>query len=350
MQTTINISKTLTASLSALIVLSACSSESIQTSDRLDYRSAASVNTLELPPDLARSAANNKNGATTLSQYRNHANEKVVSKVLQHSADARIVIESDKSYMKVTANADFVWRSVLSVLSDAGLALEFNNPEAGLIETKWSENRADVPDGFLRSTISKIGLGSAFSAGTRDMFRIRLERNSPESISVYITHYGMRDKSSGNDDQFHTWIERPRDSELEAALLNRLMVKVGGGSIQAQNNASVERSMLISDTSDMSVNRNIQDVWVQAGNILDDGNQFKITSQDAQARTYNVSWNNPNKPKSKLKFWSKAKPQLFKVSFVEHSDKSTMINVISLDGASSADEQALLTKIKDAFI
>ena len=57
------------------------------------------------------------------------------------------------------------------------------------METDWAENRAKLPQDFIRSTIGKV-FDSAYSTGERDKFRTRVER-TPTGSDIFITHRGM---------------------------------------------------------------------------------------------------------------------------------------------------------------
>ncbi len=338
----------------SLAVLSACSTQEIQTRDRLDYKAAVETNTLELPPDLVGNASTRGN-ATSLREYYQKANQTAESRVLVNKANARIVGSGDDIHLAVDANADDVWRSLVAVFKDAGLQAQISNAEAGLFETKWAENRADIPDGFLRKTITKGGMGFLYSAATRDMYKARLERNGGE-ILVYIAHYGMKDKTSGRDGEFHTWVDRPSDPQLSGALLNRLLVKLGGVVEERTASGSAPRTTITPSQSNDSIeiNRDLQSIWVQIGNILDDGAQFKVEQQDMASKSYVIAWRDPAKEKGALKklaFWSADTPaQRFKVTLMPLGDNATAVDVVELGNANSTDTQFILSKLKEQLI
>ena len=58
------------------------------------------------------------------------------------------------------------------------------------METDWAENRAKLPQDFIRSTLGKL-LDSVYSTGERDRFRTRLERTRHGGTEIYISHRGM---------------------------------------------------------------------------------------------------------------------------------------------------------------
>jgi outer membrane protein assembly factor BamC len=62
----------------------------------------------------------------------------------------------------------------------------------GTMETDWAENRAKIPQDFIRNTIGKV-FDSLYSTGERDKFRTRLERNADGSTEIYISHRGAEE-------------------------------------------------------------------------------------------------------------------------------------------------------------
>jgi outer membrane protein assembly factor BamC len=94
------------------------------------------------------------------------------------------------------------------------------------METDWAENRAKLPQDFLRNTIGKV-LDGAWSTGELDKFRTRVERNGNGGSDIYITHRGMVEIYVGQNSEATTWQARPADPQLEGEFLARLMIKLG---------------------------------------------------------------------------------------------------------------------------
>lgn len=331
--------KALMGSIACLIVLAGCSTSTIQPKGRLDYLNATSVNPLELPPDLTgRSNSVDSNNRTTqmLSDYQNQVNNRnnLSGRVLAKSDSVRIEKSGDTRWIVTTLPAEFVWSRAVQLFQEIGLAIETQNPEAGILESAWAENRADVPDSWIRELL-KSALDNVFSSPTRDKFRVRLERTNNGEVLVYVTHYGMKDQTSGRDNEFHKWVDRPRDSELEAEMVARLVAKLGVANAKEVNNAN---AMIMDETSTgANINRPLQSVWIQVGNILDDGASFKIESQNSQEHSYIVLQKDPNKTKGGgIKFWQTKEPiyYRFKVNMMDTGKNNTVINIESLDGQS----------------
>jgi len=72
-----------------------------------------------------------------------------------------------------------------------------------------------------------------YSSGQRDQYRARLERaKDGGNTEVYITHRGMEEVLS-SDGTSSKWQTRPSDPEMEAVMLQKLMVRFGGSEVQA---------------------------------------------------------------------------------------------------------------------
>jgi outer membrane protein assembly factor BamC len=116
------------------------------------------------------------------------------------------------------------------------LVLKKEDPRIGIMETDWAENRADIPEGPVRSVLKYVA-GAVYSAPTRDKYRVRLERTADGGTDIYVTHYGVEEVAvggMGNDRSTTTkWQPRPADPELEAEMLNRLLVYLGAADRRA---------------------------------------------------------------------------------------------------------------------
>ncbi len=267
------------------LIISACSTQHIPARDSLQYLQSSRANPLEYPPDLVKQTATDRRATNVLSEYRRQTARAATSNVLPTDSITRMESSGDRRWVNTGHSPDFVWTRVNQLLLELGLEVESSSPEAGLIETKWAENRADVPDGFIRRML-KTAFKNVFSAPTRDKFKIRLERDGQRTL-VYVTHYGMQDHTSGNDDQYHRWVDRPSDPELEAEFVARLVAKLGGDGGHVSGAAGglpvVERQ-----GTSLIVNRNERDLFIQVGNILDDGAVFNVLEQFSADNRYRV--------------------------------------------------------------
>ena len=279
------------------LIISGCSTQKVQSRDSLRYLSSSQVNPLEYPPSLVKKTETDVQATTTLKEYRLHQKQ-VAQKVLPTSgAEGITFIESEngRRWINTGHTADFVWLQVNQLVRQLGLEIETSSPDVGIIETKWAENQADVPDGFIRNLISKVA-SNLFGSSSRDKFKIRLERDG-DRVLIYVTHYAMKDEATGNDDQFHRWVSAPSDPELEAEFVARLAARLGGDGQSALGKSALP----VTDREGTRLtinNRSQQDVWKQIGNILDDGAQYNVLEQYSDINTIRVG-----RTVKKRRFW-----------------------------------------------
>ncbi len=330
------------ALVSGLIVVG-CSTGDIQSRDKLNYLSASSANPLELPPDLTKRSDGDRRAINTLSQYRaKTAGGGSGLNVLPNYNKVKMEIAGDQRWIVAQLPADFVWTRAMQLFQEVGLTMESSDPQAGVAETVWAENRPDISDGYLRNFL-KSAFGNFYSTPSRDKYKFRMERQDRDTVRVYITHYGMRDKASGSDNEIHKWVDRPRDPELEAEFLSRLMVKLGGSANAVATEAAHEVVTSRQDGNLLTVNRPFDSVWHQVGNILDDGATYRIIEQNAADRSYTVE--RTKKAKRGLKFWKgKFDADRFTVR-VSGSARESAIEVTPHGDATY--QQALIERVKN---
>lgn len=221
----------------ALVSLAGCGAMGLG-NKRIDYGAAAvQVPTLEVPPDLTAPEVDDRfkvagnESVTTYSAYnKGEAAPVARSTVLPVVKGVSLERNGAQRWLKVSDQPENVWPVVKAFLRETGLSIQTEDQAAGIIETDWAENRAKIPQDGLRNIIGKVFDG-LYSSGERDQYRIRLER-AGEATEIYITHRGKvevldADKSSSK------WQTRPNDPEMEAELLQRLMVRFGGTPAQA---------------------------------------------------------------------------------------------------------------------
>jgi outer membrane protein assembly factor BamC len=168
-------------------------------------------------------------------------------------------------------------------------------PDVGIMETEWAENRAKLPQDFIRKTLGKV-LDSLYSTGERDKFRTRVERNAQGGVEIYITHRGMIENYADAQKERTIWQPRPSDPELEIEFLRRLMVKLGT-SPEAAKTATApvtppESSNLISRINGQPVillQDNLDRSWRRTGVALDRSG-FTVEDRDRSAGVYFVRY------------------------------------------------------------
>lgn len=227
-----------------LISLAGCSAVGLG-NKRIDYRSgAAQVPALELPPDLTAPGRDDRykvpgsEGGESVATYSEYSRDGTAvvrpagSAVLPEVKGVRLERNGAQRWLVVNEQPENVWAVVKAFFQENGLTIASEDQAAGVMETDWAENRAKVEQGGIREAISKV-FENLYSSGEKDQYRARLERGKDGvSTEVYITHRGMEEVLAA-DGNTSKWQPRPSDPELEAIMLQKLMVRFGATPAQA---------------------------------------------------------------------------------------------------------------------
>ncbi len=348
----------------AVLSLVSCKSMSLEIpSKKIDYKATSQLPPLEIPPDLTRPSADdrfvvpdvNPKGTATYSAYskeRTGERKAANSAVLPSQENARIERAGTQRWLVVKGDPDQLWPIVREFWQETGFVVNIEIPEAGVMETDWTENRAKVPDGFIRNTLGKF-LDSVYSTSERDKFRSRLERGSePGATEIYISHRGMEEVYVTADRDQTKWQPRPPDPELEAEMLRRLMVRFGVQEDRAKEQlalvAGAPRAKLSPGT--LALDEQFDRAWRRVGLALDRVG-FTVEDRDRSKGLYFVRYIDPeidNKSAdnkgwlSKLKFWGsdpKAKTEQYRI-LVKNVDSGAEVNVLNKDGVREQSETA----------
>jgi len=223
----------------AIVALTACSStptgsENVD-SKIFDYKAPpVKARALEVPPDLTSYSGDDRYGipgeaesGTSYSEFSKGGTNRKASNVLPPVKNVRLERKDTQRWLVVNDTAENIWPVVKAFWQENGLILKIDNPQAGIIETEWAENRAKIPMDAFRKYLSKV---FEPSSSERDQYHTRLERSKDgKSTEIYIAHYGMQEFVE-KDETGYRWLPRPSDPELEATMLQLLMSKLGGGS------------------------------------------------------------------------------------------------------------------------
>ena len=234
----------------SLFALVGCGSSGLE-SKRVDYKSGtAKAAPLDVPPDLTAPETGDRytipetggEGVAVYSDYSKGApvpQPGVASNVLPEVKIVRLERSGPQRWLVVADRAETIWPLVKAFWQENGFTIRADNPEAGLMETDWVGNRAKIPQGKSRSIIGKL-FDKVYSSDEQDMYRIRMERSKDgNSTEIYISHSGMEEVQNA-DKNGYTWRSRGHDPEMEASMLQLLMVKLGGTAAKATLVASAE--------------------------------------------------------------------------------------------------------------
>jgi outer membrane protein assembly factor BamC len=324
--------RTLRTSVSLLalsIALAGCSGSLIE-SKKIDYKSAQKLPPLEIPPDLTAPTRDDRyavpdvspRGVATFSAYSSERagqpQTKAVTEVLPPVERMRVERAGTQRWLVVPGSADTLWPQVKDFWLELGFIVNIDRPEVGVMETDWAEDRAKIPQDFVRATLGKV-LDGLFSTPERDKFRTRLEAGKePGTVEIYISHRGMMEIYPTEAKDTTVWQPRPADPELEAEMLRRLMVRLGANEERAAAIVKAapepERAALTSAPGgrvSLSMEESFDRAWRRVGLALDRIG-FTVEDRDRSKGLYFVRYVDPEadvqskKPQgllSKLAFW-----------------------------------------------
>ena len=358
--------RTAVVACTAAAVLAACSAIPKMESDSVDYKSASKnkLPDLRVPPDLTRPTAddryavpdsNPKSGAL-LSDYdkeRRAAPDPAKTTVLPSQANARVERSGNQRWLVVQGEPDAVWNSAREFWQDAGFLIASENPDAGVMETDWAENRAKIEEGGIRGLLGKV-LDSISSTAERDKFRTRLERGAEPGVTeIYVSHRGMEEVYINEARSQTRWQPRPPDPDLEAEMLRRMMGRFGVQQERAKAEvarvgAQAPARATLLKTRDgggmLSVNDQFDRAWRRIGLALDRVG-FTVEDRDRSKGVYFVRYVDPDADNrtapakgflSKLNPFSKTdkKPssEQFRIQ-VKDADSVSEVSVQNKDGA-----------------
>lgn len=296
--------------------LSACSSiENLVTGDKIDYRTSAKTKAtpLEVPPDLTQLAVDPRYApqagvisATQLQAPGVAASAPVTNAVAPNSlGDVRMERQGDLRYLSTSIAPDQLWPQLQEFWRERGLALTVDQPEVGVMETTWAENRAKLNDDVIRRAIGKV-FDSLYDTGERDKYRMRVER-SERGTDIYISHRGMEEVYTSPLKDQTTWKPRPSDPLLEGEMLSRLMVKLGtkseaakaalaqtSGSSASSPSPANARARLLSGraAATLQLDESFDRAWRRVGLALDRSG-FTVEDRDRAQGLYYVRYVDP---------------------------------------------------------
>lgn len=352
------------ALLALSLALGACS---ILENNKIDYKSAGKAPSLEVPPDLTQLSRDSRymlpGSSVSANAFQStqpqRANTPVAASTL---GDVRIARDGNQRWLVLDRAPDEkMWEQLRDFWQENGFLLTVDQSGLGIMETDWAENRAKLPQDFIRNTLGKV-LDSLYSTGERDRFRTRVERTATGS-EIYISHRGMIEVYPDNNTRDRTvWQPRAVDPELEAEFLRRLMVKLGASNEQVKaasaSEAAVRSTTRIATVGNqpvVQIDDGFDRAWRRVGLALD-RTGFTVEDRDRSQGTYFVRYVTPNADKAEPGFFGKlfgrgkdAEAALKYRIAVRSQGNSTTVSVLNANGApeSSANAQRIVKVIAD---
>lgn len=250
----------------SLSLLSACS---IFKEDKVDYTTAKRGNDLEVPPDLTQLSRQSRYALpSSVVSASDLGQSRASTSITNTTAPSQLsVVSMERSggqrWLVVALPAEKLWQPLKDFWKNNGFELTSSEETLGIMETDWAENRAKIPQDFIRSTIGRVFDG-LYSTGERDKFRTRIERRADGGTEIYISHRGMQEVYTDSSEERTAWQARAADPELEAEFLRRLMVSLGATPAQAAEVVLQARAV----SSARLVQRQDQ-MWAELGDGFD---------------------------------------------------------------------------------
>lgn len=353
----------------AAILVAGCTSFEILEPQRIEYKSAGKLPPLEIPPDLTAPTRDDRftvpdiasSSSATLSTYnaeRAGAPRQAAGvEVLPNIGQVRVERSGNQRWLVVPSAPDKVWPMVKEFWQELGFLVKVELPEAGVMETDWAENRAKIPQDFIRNALGRF-IDQIYSTAERDKFRTRLERTADGGTEVYISHRGVIETFTGAARDQTAWQPRPSDPELEAEFLRRLMVRFGVEEVRAKVQVSAapvaERAKLQNPRNGvgtLELDEPFDRAWRRVGLALDRVG-FTVEDRDRSKGYYFVRYVDPQDDAvdtakkdtgilSRLIFWkpskSDAKAEQYRVLVRDNRDVS-QVEVMTRDGKQDTSE------------
>lgn len=339
------------------------------------YKSSKTAPPLEVPPDLSSATLNDSmvvpslaGGSATYSNYASGTQvaSAGVNGVLPKLSGVTVERAGSERWLVVDIPPGAVWPKVRDFWLSQGFLVEMEDPSIGIMETDWAEKRVSFDGGPVQNFFNKLS-SELYGSTTRDMFRTRLEHgNIPGTTEVYVSHRGAEYVSTGKvsrsldatgSEEDYVWQPRPSDPELEAEMLNRLVVVFGvkreaASTLVAKAAERPPRAHIVRNgegASALDLQDNFSRAWRRTGLALDRVG-FTVEDRDRSRGLYYVRYIDTDKADaedddsffSSLKFWGDDKPvdrNEYLVSLVG-KQSTTQIVILNTEGKREQGETA----------
>jgi outer membrane protein assembly factor BamC len=290
--------------LTLALALGGCSSiDSFFGGSGSDYKAkAAKVPSLEVPPDLSQLARDSRyqvQGGVVSASTTGAAPTAGAAPAVAAAQVGTLKIEREGNVRWLVSSQppEVLWPKVRAFWLESGFTLTTDNPQIGVMETNWAENRSKIPTDIIRNTIGRL-FDALYSSGERDRFRTRVERGA-NGTEIYISHRGMEEVYQGAQKDSTTWQSRSGDAQLEAEMLGRLMVKIGAPEAVAKaavasTAAGPERARLVANqpAATMQIDDSFDRTWRRLGIALDRSG-FTVEDRERGSGLYYVRYVDP---------------------------------------------------------
>lgn len=374
------------ATLALALGLAGCStldgSLSLGGDNKVDYRSQSSkTQPLDVPPDLSQLARDGRylpqGGVVSAAAMRQPGGAAPAgtaaapgTPTVAPSAvgEVRLVRAGSERWLATAMPPEKVLPLLRAFWQERGFRLIVDDAQVGILETDWAENRAKLPQDLVRRTLGRL-IENLYDTGTRDRFRVRVERTPDGGSEVYLSHRGLEEVYLEAREGQTAWRPRARDVDLEAEFLTRMMVRMGGKeeaagvttaavapktpvaapAARAPVSAATETALTLAEGFDRA--------WRQVGLALDRSG-FSVEDRDRSAGVYFVRYIDPKfAGKEEPNFFAKlfgggadAKPVRYRV-LVKSEGNASRVSVQTSAGEAETGDAArqIIARLSDAL-
>ncbi|MBK7261661.1 MAG: outer membrane protein assembly factor BamC [Rubrivivax sp.] len=295
------------AVLALAATLAGCSSiDNFLSGDKIDYRNSASkTRALEVPPDLTQLARDPRYAPQggVISAAATPQTPSLQGGVLMQSAvvpsalgKVRVEKQGQLRWLVAEAPPEVIYPEIKAFWEERGFKLTTDNPQAGVMETDWVENRAKLPNDLIRSTLGRL-VDRLYDSGERDRFRTRLERG-PNGTEIYLSHRGLEEIYTNELKDNTAWRPRNSDAQLESEMLARLLARLGAQTEATAKSAvagapeAPAKARELAAPATMEVDEPFDRAWRRVGLALDRGG-FTVEDRNRSAGLFFVRYVDP---------------------------------------------------------
>jgi outer membrane protein assembly factor BamC len=358
--------------IAGMALSSGCSTmNDVLKGDKIDYKTSGKAGpSLEVPPDLTQLTRETRyvvpGTAVSANAFQVGQGTQALPVAALAVGDVRIERSGSQRWLVVNRPADKLYGPIRDFWLESGFLLALDQENLGIMETDFAENRAKLPQDFIREILGKV-FDSLYSTGERDKFRTRLERNAAGGTEIFVSHRGMVEVVVGSSTGKNTtgdgtvWQPVPPNPELEAEFLRRLMVKLGVAQeqskvlIAAGTPRSTSNVANVNGVPVVQIEEGFDRAWRRVGLTLD-RTGFTVEDRDRAQGTYFVRYVDVTSDRKEPGFLSKifsaggssVPPIKYRITLKSQGDATT-VSVLNALGApeSSVNAQRIVKVIAD---
>ena len=358
--------------VAGLTLSSGCSTmNDVLKGDKIDYKTSGKAGpSLEVPPDLTQLTRETRyvvpGTAVSANAFQVGQGTQALPVAALAVGDVRIERSGNQRWLVVNRPADKLYGPIRDFWLESGFLLALDQENLGIMETDFAENRAKLPQDFIRETLGKV-FESLYSTGERDKFRTRLERNASGGTEIFVSHRGLVEVVVGGSTGKNTngdgtvWQPVPPNPELEAEFLRRMMVKLGVAQEQSKvlvaagTSRTTSKVATVNGVPVVQMEEAFDRAWRRVGLTLD-RTGFTVEDRDRAQGTYFVRYvdvtSDRKEPGFLSKLFSAAAPSVPPIKYritVKSQGDATTVSVLNAQGApeSSVNAQRIVKVIAD---